>query len=284
MSRSNIWIPKKNLKKPVYAKPVTVIAVTAGKGGVGKSNIAVNLAVALSLRKQKVMVLDADLGLANIDILLGLTSRYDLSHVVQGKCQLQDIILQGPAGIRVVPAAGTESMAELSAIEHAGIIDAFNDLTETLDFMIIDTAAGISDTVLSFTRSSNEILVVVCDEPTSITDAYTLIKVMHKKYQRTHFHILANMVRTMREGKVLFNNLYRVAEEFLDVQLHYAGAILFDEKMRDAVKKQRSVLEVFPDCNASQNLKTLANTVLRWPRQDVLSGNTSFFLERLMMR
>lgn len=266
------------------SRQVTVIAVTAGKGGVGKSNIAVNLAVALSLRKKKVMVLDADLGLANIDILLGLNSPFNLSHVLEGACQLSDIILEGPRGIRVVPAAaGTESMAELTAVEHAGIIDAFNDLTETLDFMIIDTAAGISDTVLSFTRSSDEILVVVCDEPTSITDAWALIKVMRKRYQRDHFHILANMVRNQREGRALFNNLYRAADQFLDVQLHYAGAILFDQKMREAVKKQQSVLEVFPDSAVSQNLKALAETVLKWPRQEV-SGNTSFFLERLIVR
>ncbi|CEG56478.1 MinD/ParA family protein [Legionella fallonii] len=264
-------------------KPVKVIAVTAGKGGVGKSNVSVNLAVALAQLNKSVMLLDADLGLANIDIMLGLHTKYNLSHVIQGVCHLSDIILQGPNGIRVIPAAsGTEFMTQLTQAEHAGLIDAFNELTDDLDYMIIDTAAGISDTVLSFTRSSQELIVVVCDEPTSLTDAYALIKVMSKRYEWTHFHILANMVRNLKDGRDLFNKLLRVSEQFLDVHLDYLGAIPFDEHVHKAVKKQKPVLMAYPESDATAALRDLAENVSNWPFKSLLGGNTSFFLERLV--
>lgn len=264
-------------------KPVKVIAVTAGKGGVGKSNVSVNLALALASQDKKVMLLDGDLSLANIDIMLGLHAKYNLSHVIQGTCHLSDIILQGPNGIRVIPAAsGTEFMTQLSPVEHAGIIDSFNELTDDLDYMIIDTAAGISDTVLSFSRSSQELIVVVCDEPTSLTDAYALIKVMSKRYEWTHFHIVANMVRTVKNGRELYNKLLKVSEQFLDVHLDYLGAIPFDEHVHKAVKKQKAFLAAYPDSQASASIKELASQVESWPFKPSIGGNTSFFLERLV--
>lgn len=285
MSKSNKSIKDQaaGLRTMSRSKPVKVIAVTAGKGGVGKSNVSVNLAVALAKLNKNVMLLDADLGLANVDIMLGLHTKYNLSHVIQGVCHLSDIILQGPNGIRVIPAAsGTEFMTQLTHAEHAGIIDAFNELTDDLDYMIIDTAAGISDTVLSFTRSSQELIVVVCDEPTSLTDAYALIKVMSKRYEWTHFHILANMVRHLKDGRDLFNKLFRVSEQFLDVHLDYLGAIPFDEHVHKAVKKQKPVLLAYPDSPASASLTELAEDVNNWPYKPILGGNTSFFLERFV--
>ena len=285
MSKTNKSIKDQasGLRKLSRTKPVKVIAVTAGKGGVGKSNVSVNLAVALAQLNKSVMLLDADLGLANVDIMLGLHTKYNLSHVIQGICHLSDIILQGPNGIRVIPAAsGTEFMTQLTQAEHAGIINAFNELTDDLDYMIIDTAAGISDTVLSFARSSQELIVVVCDEPTSLTDAYALIKVMSKRYEWTHFHILANMVRNLKDGRDLFNKLFRVSEQFLDVHLNYLGAIPFDENVHKAVKKQKPVLIAYPDSPATAALMELAESVNNWPFKPLLGGNTSFFLERLV--
>ncbi|WP_028382998.1 MinD/ParA family protein [Legionella moravica] len=279
----NIKDQASGLRNLSRTKPITVIAVSAGKGGVGKSNVSVNLAVALAQMNKNVMLFDADLGLANVDIMLGLHTKFNLSHVIQGICHLSDIILQGPNGISVIPSAsGTEFMTQLTYAEHAGIIDSFNELTDDLDYMIIDTAAGISDTVLSFTRSSQELIVVVCDEPTSLTDAYALIKVMSKRYEWTHFHILANMVRNMKDGRELFNKLFRVSEQFLDVHLDYLGAIPFDEHIHKAVKMQKPVLTAYPDSEASEALRELADTISNWPAKPALGGNTSFFLERLV--
>lgn len=282
MSKINSMIEQKaSLKTLDYAKPVKVIAVSAGKGGVGKTNVSLNLAVALAQKNKKVLLLDADLGLANIDIMLGISTRYNMSHVVRGLCSLNDIILQGPCGIRLIPAAsGIDYMAKLSSAEHAGIIDAFNELRDDVDYMIIDTAAGISDTVLSFTRSSQEVIVVATDEPTSITAAFALMNVMSKRYEWSHFHVLANMVRNTRDGRELFNKLNRATEHFLDVHLDYLGAIPFDERVHDAVKKQKPVLIAYPETRATKALYQVADTVDDWPLKKALGGNTSFFLER----
>lgn len=275
--------PLRDNTRLIRTKPVMVIAVTAGKGGVGKSNVSVNLAIALAQKEKTVLLLDGDLGLANIDIMLGLHSKYNLSHVIEGACHLNDIIMRGPENIRVIPAAsGIESMTRLSASEHAGIIDAFNELMDDLDYMIIDTAAGISDTVLSFTRSSQEVIVVVCDEPTSLTDAYALMKVLSKRYSLTRFHILANMVRQQKDGYNLYNRLYDVCEQFLDVHLHYLGAIPFDEQVHEAIKRQKPVLLAYPGSAASISLRELADAVEAWPPQISLGGNSCFFLERLV--
>jgi flagellar biosynthesis protein FlhG len=268
---------------PGYLKPVKVIAVTAGKGGVGKSNVAINLALALAGQGRKILLLDADLGLANVDIMLGLYARYNLSHVLQGTCHLSDIMLTGPNNIKVIPAAsGTDYMTQLSAVQHAGIIDSFNELTDEFDYMIIDTAAGISDTVLSFTRSSQEVIIVICDEPTSLTDSYALIKVMCQRFGWNHFHVLANMARSNREGREIFNKLYHVAERFLDLHLDFLGSVPFDEKVHDAVKKQKPLLMLYPGSQASKSFQQLAKVVDGWSFNRSLGGNTSFFLERLV--
>lgn len=286
MSKINLGMDDQaaGLRNLSRIKSVKVIAVTAGKGGVGKSNVSVNLAVALAKNNKRVMLLDADLSLGNIDIMLGLHTKYDLSHVIQGSCHLNDILLEGPYGLKIIPAAsGTEFMAQLGHRQHAGIIDAFNEITEDLDYMIIDTAAGISDTVLSFTRSAQELLVVVCDEPTSLTDSYALIKVMSKRYGWSNFHIVANMVRSEQEGLNLFKKLFRVSEQFLDVQLDYLGAIPFDEHVHKAIKNQEPVLMAYPDSSAACAMNHLALGISRWSFKSLLGGNTSFFLERLVM-
>lgn len=263
--------------------PVQVIAVTGGKGGVGKTNVSVNLALALADIGRRVMLLDADLGLANIDVLLGLSPKRTLADVISGECELRDVLLHGPGGIRIVPAAsGTQAMVNLTPAQHAGLIQAFSDISENLDVLIVDTAAGIGDQVVSFVRAAQEVLVVVCDEPTSITDAYALIKLLNRDHGVTRFRVLANMALTPQEGRNLFAKLTKVTDRFLDVALQYVGAIPFDEAVRKAVQKQRPLFEAFPRAKASLAFRAVAQKVDGWPLPANPRGHLEFFVERLV--
>lgn len=271
------------LRNMMNPKPVKVIAISSGKGGVGKTNVSVNLAVALANIGKEVMLLDADFGLANVDVLLGLSPAYDLSHVVSGEMTLEEVIVDGPANVKIIPASsGVSSMANLTPAEHAGIIHAFSELGQYLDVLLVDTAAGVSDSVISFCRASQEVIVVVCDEPASITDAYAFIKIMSRVHGVEHFQIMANMVRTAHEGRELFNKLSRVADNFLDVTLSFMGMIPFDERLRKAVQHQRAVVEVFPRSTSAIALKKLANQVDKWPVSRTAGGQLEFFVERLI--
>lgn len=271
------------LRRMVSPEPVRVIAVTGGKGGVGKTNVSVNLAVAMADAGKRVMLMDADLGLANIDVILGLHPDYDLSHVISGERTLEEVVLIGPSGIRVVPgASGVQQMAELSEAEHAGLIRAFSEIGSDLDVLIVDTAAGISDTVVSFSRAAQELIVVVCDEPASITDAYALIKLLNREYGVDRFRILANMTRSAQEGVDLYNKMCRVTDRYLDVMLTYMGSIPYDEALRKAVRSQKTVVQAFPRSRITQIFKNLAKKADNWPVPEGASGHLQFFVERLI--
>ncbi|MFT6733686.1 MAG: flagellar biosynthesis protein FlhG [Polaribacter sp.] len=264
-------------------KPIKVIAVTGGKGGVGKSNISVNLAIALCKLGKKVMLLDADLGLANVDIMLGLHSKKNLADVLSGDCELKDIILEGPSGLQIIPASsGNKSMSELSVMEHAGIIQAFSEIGQDIDILIIDTAAGITDMVINFIQAAQDVLAVVCDEPTSITDVYALMKVLNKQHKLSRFNVLANMVQTSKQGREMFATLSAVCDRFLDVTLNYMGSIPFDDHVRMAVKKQKALIDLYPRAPSAIAIKSLAKKVEQWPMPNTASGNIEFFMERLV--
>lgn len=263
-------------------KPVRVIAVASGKGGVGKTNVVANMAVAFAKYGKKVMVLDADLGLGNIDVLLDLAPRYNLSHVVKGEKTLEEVVVGGH-GILVVPAAsGIQSMADLDLRAQAALIQSFGDLTIPLDILLIDTAAGISSSVLTFSLAAQEIIVVISNEPTSITDAYALIKVLSRDYGHRRFRMLANMVRDAQEARELFNKVLQVADRYLDVSLDLMGMIPFDAKLRRAVQHQRAVVDVFPDAPSSLAFNRLVATADRWPMPVGNGGHLEFFMERLI--
>lgn len=264
-------------------RPVKVIAIASGKGGVGKTNITVNIGVALAAHGKEVLLLDADLGLANIDVMLGLHPKYNLLHVLDGTKSLQDIVVEGPSGLKIIPAAsGIQKMAELSPAEHAGMIQAFSDMDQHIDVLLIDSAAGIADSVISFTRAAQEVIVVVCDEPASITDAYALIKLLSKEYGLDHFHIIANMTRNVQEGRELFNKISLVCDRFLDVNLDFMGIVPFDEDLRRAVKKQRAVVDFLPRSKSATAFTHLAKKVAHWPVQKQPRGHMEFFIERLI--
>ncbi len=264
-------------------KPVRVFAVTGGKGGIGKTNIAVNLGVSLAQRGRITALMDADMGLANVDILLGLQPKYNLSHVISGERSLDQILVEGPAGLKIVPAAsGLQQMAELSEAEQAGLIRAFSELHLPLEVLIVDTAAGISGSVVNFARACQEIIVVVCDEPTSLTDAYAFIKLLNRDYGLFRFQVLCNQVRSVSQGRLLFEKLYRVTDRYLDVTLTYFGAVPSDVAVRKAVQMQRPVVTAFPDSPAARALKSLARKVESWPVNEMPSGQLEFFVERML--
>lgn len=265
------------------AGPVQVVAITGGKGGVGKTNVSVNLGVALAQRGRGVMLLDADLGLANVDVLLGLKPRWTLAHVLAGERELQEVIVEGPAGLRIVPAAsGVAGMADLPPSVYGGLIQAFGQLAVDLDVLLVDTAAGVSEGVMSFARAAQDVLVVVCDEPASLADAYALIKLLSTQHGVSRFRVLTNMVRRARDGRELFHKLLAVCDQYLDVVLEFAGAVPFDDYLRKAVQQRQSVLEAYPRSPAAFALRQLAEQVQHWPRVSGASGHLEFFFERML--
>ncbi len=271
------------LRRIAQPRPVRVIAVTSGKGGVGKTNVSVNLALGLALNGRETLLLDADLGLANVDVVLGLHPAYNLSHVISGERSLEEVILTGPSGLKIVPASsGVRTMADLGPAGHAGIIRAFSELGQKLDALVVDTAAGISDSVISFSRASQEVIVVVCDEPASITDAYALIKVLSRDYGLSRFRILSNMAKSVYEGRALFDKIARVTDRFLDVTLDYLGMVPYDEYLRKAVQRQRAVMDVYPRSRAGAAFRNLAQKADDWPMPETARGHLEFFVERLI--
>ncbi len=264
-------------------KPVRVMAVTSGKGGVGKTNLSVNIGIALCEMGRRVALLDADMGLANVDILLGMYPEYNLSHVLKGEKTLTEIILEGPAGIKIIPASsGMQNMSDMTTVQQAAIIHAFSDIDRDTDILIVDTAAGISASVVNFARACQEVMVVVCDEPTSLTDAYAFIKLLNRDYGLVNFNIVANMVPTPQQGRSLFGKLTKVTDKYLDVALNYLGAVPYDEYLRKSVQKQTPVVKAFPQSKAALAIKGLAREIDARPIKSQAGGYLEFFVERMI--
>ena len=278
--------PNVSMMRPAAPRkgPVRTIAITGGKGGVGKSTLAVNLAVALGGLGQRTLLLDADLGLANVDVLLGLQPRATLSELIAGRCGIEDLLIEGPNGILVVPAAsGRRAMAQLSTAEHIGLVNVVSALQNDLDVLVVDTAAGLSDSVLTFCQASQEVVLVVCDEPASITDAYAMIKVLARERGVARVHVVANMVRDANEGRGLYNKLLRVCERFLsDISLSHLGSVPQDDWLRLAVQRQQPVVKAYPASPSAMAINEIAHLTARWQPVASGRGGVEFFFERLL--
>ena len=237
----------------------TVIAVTSGKGGVGKSNNAVNLAIKLAAAEKQVVLLDADLGLANADVLCNIDLPSNLSHVLARKKELGDVMVEAPGGFHLIGgASGLARMADLSDYDRQRLVTALADLEARTDVIIIDTGAGISPNVLSFTQAADHVLVVTTPEPTAITDAYAVVKVISRDAPQRPLSLLVNQVRFPDEGRLVYERIAKVARQFLSVNVLDAGSVPSDLEVPMAVRRRMPFLLSNPRCPASQGICQLA--------------------------
>lgn len=254
-----------------------IITISSGKGGVGKTNIVANLGYALCRFGKRVLIIDADLGLGNLDVLLGLTPEFNLSHVISGEKKLGDIVVSGPGRLQILPAAsGIQEMTALTRQERYRVFNQLNDFIRDFDIVLIDTAAGISANVLYFNINADEILVVATPEPTSITDAYALMKVLSVKYGSDHFKLVVNAVSSEEEADDVFRQISLVADRFLNVDIEFYGGIVLDENLKKGVRRQKVVSELAPLCKASRNFSVLARKIASAPFDEARRRNTQW--------
>ncbi len=270
--------------RPTTTPPPRVICITSGKGGVGKTNIVTNLAYALSKRGQRVLVLDADLNLANVDVLLGLTPRYNLHHVLLGEKGLTDILVEGPGGFLILPASsGIMELASLTESQKLYFMGEMETVGDRIDIMLVDTGAGINDNVVYFNLAAQERVIVLTPEPTSLTDAYALIKVLSSRHDVKRFRILVNNADSEKESLAVFRKLSIVADRFLStISLDYLGYIPYDRNLPKAVRGQRLVCELFPDAAASRMFATLSDQLIAEKPSLKSDGNIKFFWQELL--
>ncbi len=244
---------------PAPARRANVIAITSGKGGVGKSNIAVNLAIKLSEAGKQVVLLDADLGLANADVLCNVDLPMNLAHVIARRKELRDVVVKAPGGFRLIGgASGLARMADLTDHDRQRLVDAMQELEQRTDVILVDTGAGISPNVLSFTRAADHVLVVTTPEPTAITDAYAVIKVVSRDNASRRISLLINQARSAAEAKIVYDRIAKVARQFLGVAVLEAGYVLTDEQVPASVRKRIPFVLAAPRCPASECIGKLA--------------------------
>jgi flagellar biosynthesis protein FlhG len=238
--------------------------VSSGKGGVGKTNIVANLAYVFSKRGKKVLVVDADLGLNNIDILLGLNPKLHIGHVLSGEKNVQDIITKGPADIHLLPAGGgLQELTQLDDEKKIVLMEELDQVSSGYDLLIFDTGAGISTNVTYFCSAAHEIILVATTEPTSLTDVYALIKTLHIKHAQKYFRVIINLVNSEAEAQLIFRNLTAVADRFLpDVSVEYLGYILSDPVVVKAVRQQKAFSDLYPNSKVTQCINRLVQKMI----------------------
>lgn len=258
----------------------TVLAITSGKGGVGKTNIAANLAICLANQNRRVLLLDADLSLGNLDLVMNLRSKYNISHVISGRKRIEEIIQQGPKGLQVIcGASGLDRLADISECEQHRLLEHLARLQQETDTIVIDTAAGISNSVIGFCLAADHVLVVTTPEASAMADAYGVIKVMvRKKYDRP-MSLIVNMAHSPAEGKQVYQRMADVTRKFLQTNLYYAGALLKDERLCAAVRARKPVVLAYPKAQISSSFATLAARIGGSRRHDGLEGN---FFQRVL--
>ncbi len=265
-------------------KPIPrVLAVTSGKGGVGKTNIVGNTAIALAKLGKRVAIMDADVGLGNVDIIFNLRPKYNISHVITGEKSLADVMVTTDHGIKVIPGgSGFANLTQLTDGEKLNLLSELEILEELVDIVLIDTGAGISSNVLYFNQAADECVVVATKEPTSITDAYALMKVLSRDYGTNYFKLIVNMVSSKKEAKSVYATLSGAIDRFLgNVVLEFFGYVPEDALLQKAVLKRSTVLDFAPKSPSGKSIGTIAQRIIRSPRRSTSDGNIKFFMKRL---
>lgn len=263
-------------------EPIRVIAVTSGKGGVGKSHLSANLAVLAAQAGKRVLVVDGDLGLANVEILYGITPKYHLGDLLKEDMSLNDVLATGPYGVRVLSAGnGIQELTRLQDAQKMQLMRAFDELESAFDVVFFDTGAGIGDNVLFFAGGAQEALLVVTPEPTSLTDAYASVKALSQNAGVEHFGVVVNMARSDAAARDLFRRLCLVCSRFLSAKLRFVGHVPRDENIHRAVMAQRPLVEAFPQAPASRAMTTIADRVLS-SGPTPSAGGLKFFWQGLL--
>lgn len=261
---------------PTFANTPRTIVVTSGKGGVGKSNVAVNLAISLAKLKKRVLIFDADLGMANVDILLGITPRFNIQHVVNGEKSLNEILFVGPEGVLILPGcSGIREIANMDEARKNSLLVQLEQFENRVDIIIVDTGPSISSNVLNFVLAAHEAVVVTSPEPTAVVDAYAMIKIINQGNPGTHIGLLKNMITSNSQAQQTHNTIDIIAKKFLNLDLENLGHVAYDPKVAKAVQQQVPFVLSYPSCRASQDIKALAmHLVMNTPAND---RSVSFF-------
>jgi len=264
--------------------PMTrVLSITSGKGGVGKTAVVSNNAVSLAKQGKKVLIIDADLGLANIDVVLGISPEYNLNHFFNGERTLEEVMVEGPYGLKILPAgSGVQQYTRLDGQLKMRLIDSLDALEEHFDVVLIDTEAGISDNVTYFNVAAQDILVVTTPEPTAITDAYALMKLLSTQYHQKKFLLAVNAVRSADEGLDVFEKLTMVSGRYLDIFLDYLGCIPYDRKMHESVRQQQVMVDLYPDNKVAKAFNTLSENLIAAPSDNQAQGTLQFFWKQFL--
>lgn len=260
-----------------------VYAITSGKGGVGKTAVTANLAYTLAKLGKKILILDADLGLANIDVVFGLTPVYNLNHFFSGDQDLDAILVDGPLGIKILPAgSGLQNFIRLNSQQKMRLLDGLDNMHNSFDYVLIDTEAGISENVTYFNTAAQEILVVTTPEPTAITDAYALMKLLSTKFHEKHFNLVVNQIQNEDEALEVYKKLTMVANRYLDISIDYLGSVPDDRQMIDSIRRQKVIIDLYPNSKITAAFSEIAGRICMEPAHSEPKGNLQFFWNKLL--
>ena len=274
-----------NFHKPIQYKQKipTVLAVSGGKGGVGKTLTTANLGLCMARMGMRTLLIDGDFGLANLDVVLNLRPQFTLDDVLCGERHLKDIIMTGTEGVRIIPSSsGVMRVPELDKLQKIMLLDQIESLDEEFDVVIIDTPAGVSKNVQYWTSSSSEIIMVVTPEPTSLADCYASIKILSQTTAETNFKLIVNMVRNDIEAKKIYEKISTLSDEYLQVRVEYLGHIPFDEVVRNSVRDRVPYVQKYPFSQASQGLRDISRQIITQGKVGQLKGTMQFFWRKMV--